>query len=321
MKTYATPAQYTWHPNQAEDRKQVEPSKANHTSGEETRNGTQITHRLTAWDRRLCASPKVGEGRGTKERVAANPQKTKIKPKKRTKEHQRQQTMVRSEGTTRGSLFGVGQQTPPETHQEDNPKPTSSQTGLPWALRDKLETLSGFDLSAVRVHYQSQKPAQLNAYSYSTGNEIYVGPGREKDIPQEAWHYVQKLQKRVPKETEVKGQAVNADPALEKEAEERRLGVVSNSRMNLKLRAGWGGKTNALQRMFSLPTQTIQRKEFLRPWRSWYDPWEERDALNIPTLRAKDIDSKEHREQAAHIPLLRAWYKDWDQAIDYIVVE
>jgi hypothetical protein len=43
---------------------------------------------------------------------------------------------------------------------------------VPLLLRQVAEYLSGEDLSDVRVHYQSNKPAMLGAAAYAQGNDI-----------------------------------------------------------------------------------------------------------------------------------------------------
>lgn len=43
-----------------------------------------------------------------------------------------------------------------------------------------MEAMSGMDLSEVRVHRNSGKPAQLSALAYAQGNEIHLGPGQEE---------------------------------------------------------------------------------------------------------------------------------------------
>ena len=93
---------------------------------------------------------------------------------------------------------------------------------LPVSLRKGLEQLSGVDLSGVRVHRNSSKPAQLNALAYTQGRDIYVAPGQEKYLPHEGWHVVQQLQGRVRPTGYLKGVPVNDDAALEQEAD--RLG-------------------------------------------------------------------------------------------------
>ena len=54
-----------------------------------------------------------------------------------------------------------------------------NDTGLPDNLKSGIEALSGISMDEVRVHYNSPKPAQLNAHAYAQGNDIHVGSGRE----------------------------------------------------------------------------------------------------------------------------------------------
>lgn len=49
----------------------------------------------------------------------------------------------------------------------------------------------------VKVNYNSDKPAQLQAHAYAQGNEIHIAPGQEKHLPHEAWHVAQQKQGRV----------------------------------------------------------------------------------------------------------------------------
>lgn len=76
--------------------------------------------------------------------------------------------------------------------------------GLPADLSAGIESLSGMDMSHVRVHRNSSKPAQLNAHAYAQGAEIHVAPGQDKHIPHEAWHVVQQAQGRVRATTQMK---------------------------------------------------------------------------------------------------------------------
>jgi hypothetical protein len=73
-----------------------------------------------------------------------------------------------------------------------------NRTGMPDALKSGIEALSGIDLSAVQVHRDSDKPAQLNALAYAQGRDIHLAPGQEQHLPHEAWHVVQQAQGRVP---------------------------------------------------------------------------------------------------------------------------
>ncbi|OKS86503.1 hypothetical protein RG47T_1959 [Mucilaginibacter polytrichastri] len=95
-----------------------------------------------------------------------------------------------------------------------------NNTGMPDTLKSGLESMSGFDLSDVKVHHNSDKPAQLNAHAYAQGSEIHLAPGQEKHLPHEAWHVVQQRQGRVQPTMQMKqGVPVNDDPGLEKEAD------------------------------------------------------------------------------------------------------
>ena len=74
-------------------------------------------------------------------------------------------------------------------------------------------------LDNVKVHYNSSRPAQLNALAYARGNEIHLAPGQEKHLPHEAWHVVQQAQGRVKPTMQMKGAAINDDAGLEREAD------------------------------------------------------------------------------------------------------
>ena len=92
-------------------------------------------------------------------------------------------------------------------------------TGLPDALKTGVESLSGMSLDAVKVHYNSAQPAQLNALAYAQGRDIHLAPGQEKHLPHEAWHVVQQAQGRVRPTSHLTGAVpVNDDAALENEA-------------------------------------------------------------------------------------------------------
>lgn len=95
----------------------------------------------------------------------------------------------------------------------------ANPTGMPAGLRAGLEALSGSDLSGVRVHYNSSKPAQVNALAYTQGQDIHVSPGQEKHLPHEGWHAVQQMQGRVKPTRQAKGVSINDDKELEREAD------------------------------------------------------------------------------------------------------
>ncbi len=98
--------------------------------------------------------------------------------------------------------------------------PGSNNTGLPTQLKTGIESLSGMSMDHVKVHYNSDKPAQLNAHAYAQGSEIHVAPGQEQHLPHEAWHVVQQAQGRVQPTMQMKaGVPVNDDEGLEREAD------------------------------------------------------------------------------------------------------
>jgi len=90
---------------------------------------------------------------------------------------------------------------------------------MPRPLKEGLEQLSGMELSGVRVHNNSSKPAQLNALAYTQGKDIHVGPGQEKYLSHEGWHVVQQMQGRVRPTMHAKGVSINDDSGLEREAD------------------------------------------------------------------------------------------------------
>ena len=95
-----------------------------------------------------------------------------------------------------------------------------NKTGLPDDLKTGMENLSGISLDDVKVHYNSDKPAQIQAHAYAQGTDIYLAPGQEKHLPHEAWHVVQQKQGRVKPTLQIKGKVnVNDDASLEKEAD------------------------------------------------------------------------------------------------------
>ncbi|VXB09218.1 conserved hypothetical protein [Flavobacterium sp. 9AF] len=96
----------------------------------------------------------------------------------------------------------------------------ANNTGLPDNLKSGIENLSGHSMDDVKVHYNSDKPAQLNAHAYAQGTDIHIASGQEKHLPHEAWHVVQQKQGRVKPTMQMKGKVnVNDDKGLEKEAD------------------------------------------------------------------------------------------------------
>jgi hypothetical protein len=133
------------------------------------------------------------------------------KKKKRTG-----QMKSKDEATVTPRQFKVADGVTPAQLEE---APSPNRTGLPDQLKAGVESLSGVSLDSVKVHYNSPKPAQLNALAYAQGTDIHVASGQEKHLPHETWHVVQQHQGRVRPTTQAKGVAINDDSGLEKEAD------------------------------------------------------------------------------------------------------
>ena len=102
-----------------------------------------------------------------------------------------------------------------------------NNTGLPDNLKAGVESLSGFSMDDVKVHYNSSQPATVQALAYTQGTDIHVAPGQEMHLPHEAWHVAQQLAGRVEPATEVGGMPVNDNIDLEHEADV--MGARANS--------------------------------------------------------------------------------------------
>jgi len=106
----------------------------------------------------------------------------------------------------------IPEEEPLQTKKENN-------TGMPDNLKAGVENLSAIDMSDVRVHYNSSKPADVGALAYTQGANIHVAPGQERHLPHEAWHVVQQKQGRVRPTMQMKGTLVNDDLEFESEAD------------------------------------------------------------------------------------------------------
>ena len=105
------------------------------------------------------------------------------------------------------------------TVQRASLPPRPNNTGMPDNLKSGIESLSGFSMDDVRVHYNSSKPATVQALAYTQGTDIHVAPGQEKHLPHEAWHVAQQMAGRVSPTTNINGMPVNDNAALEHEAD------------------------------------------------------------------------------------------------------
>lgn len=99
---------------------------------------------------------------------------------------------------------------------------TENTTGIPDSLKQRVEKRSGVSLDGVKVHYHSPQPAAVQAYAYTQGNQVYLGPGQERHLAHELGHVVQQAQGRVRATGSVAGQPLNDEASLEREADSYR---------------------------------------------------------------------------------------------------
>lgn len=94
-----------------------------------------------------------------------------------------------------------------------------NQTGIPTQMKQQYEQLSHFSFDDVRVHYNSDKPAQIQALAYTQGSHVYIGPGQEQHLGHELGHVVQQKQGLVRPTTVVAGLPLNDNRQLESQAD------------------------------------------------------------------------------------------------------
>jgi hypothetical protein len=122
-------------------------------------------------------------------------------------------------------------------------------TGIPDVTKQRFENLSGLSFDDVRVHYNSSKPAQLQALAYTQGNQVYVAPGQERHLPHELGHVVQQKQGRVRPTFTVGSTQISDAPQLEEEADSWNKDTpVTHSGGNEKV-----GRTIQMLRMLGTP--------------------------------------------------------------------
>ncbi len=131
----------------------------------------------------------------------------------------------------------------------------SNNTGLPDNIKSGVENLSGYSMDDVKVHYNSSKPAAIQAKAYAQGTDIHVGPGNEQHLPHEAWHVVQQKQGRVQPTVQAKGLPVNDDQGLEKEAD-----VMGDKAVQMKCNPCTIGQSTTEANSTDLTNQPIQNK-------------------------------------------------------------
>jgi Domain of unknown function (DUF4157) len=129
------------------------------------------------------------------------------------------QEIPEEEEPLQGMFENSGQEACPSCYSHSIHQEKENRTGMPDELKAGVENLSGIDMSDVRVHYNSDKPAEVGALAYTQGTDIHVAPGQERHLPHEAWHVVQQAEGRVKPTIQTKGEVkINDDAGLEDEA-------------------------------------------------------------------------------------------------------
>ena len=141
--------------------------------------------------------------------------------------------------------------------------PRPNNTGMPDNLKSGIESLSGFSMDDVRVHYNSSRPATVRALAYTQGTDIHVAPGQEKHLPHEAWHVAQQMAGRVSPTTNINGMPVNDNTALEHEADVMGEKAVDHRYENESIKKQTISKNNLQRRALVL--------QLLDSWEKVYD--------------------------------------------------
>ena len=169
------------------------------------------------------------------------------------------------------NIGGGGDPTP-----NDNPiQKKENKTGLPDKLKAGMENNSGMPLDDVKVHRNSEKPAQLQAHAYAQGTDIHLGPGQEKHLPHELGHVVQQKQGIVKPTTQQNGAAINDDKGLEKNADT--LGAKA-LQPTAQLKAKDTGSNNSISNL----SQVIQQ------WQM-----EDKEKMNNTSIQRKVVQRNE----------------------------
>ena len=168
--------------------------------------------------------------------------------------------------------------------------PRPNNTGMPDNLKAGIESLSGFSMDDVRVHYNSSKPATVQALAYTQGTDIHVAPGQEKHLPHEVWHVAQQMAGRVSPTTNINGMPVNDNAALEHEADvmgEKALQCKTIENLNY-------GKDNVLKSIVQRITGKKTKKE---------EEKEEDDEVSQPSITPFSPITLHLTNNASDLPL------------------
>ncbi len=104
---------------------------------------------------------------------------------------------------------------------------TGSGESMTKPVRSKMENSFGTSFGDVKIHQNSMQAKAVGALAYTQGNQIHFAPGQYNPqslsgqalLGHELTHVVQQRAGRVPVPAQSKGAPINADPALEYEAD------------------------------------------------------------------------------------------------------
>jgi hypothetical protein len=142
-----------------------------------------------------------------------------------------------------------------------------NNTGMPDSLKTGIENLSGIAMDDVKVHYNSTKPAEVQALAYAQGSDIYVAPGQESSLPHEAWHVVQQKKGEVKTGARIGGYNVSIDPKLEEEADI--MGVEASHFISVESRLPTASQSEQSRQLLGQPINTSQHNSFGVPVRQF----------------------------------------------------
>ncbi len=124
----------------------------------------------------------------------------------------------------------------------------SAGSSMPGGVRAKMEKSFGTNFSDVSIHTDSVQAKSIGALAYTQGSNVNFAPGQYKPqsrsgqslLGHELTHVVQQRAGRVPVPQQSKGAPVNADPALEQEADH--LGAKAAQGLPVQVPGASGGR-------------------------------------------------------------------------------
>ena len=173
-----------------------------------------------------------------------------------------------------------------------NGSDSSSRGQLPEGVQNKMESTLGADFSGVNIRTNSSRAKNMGALAFTEGNNVHFAPGQYKPdsksgqelIGHELAHVVQQRKGQVKPTTQVAGNPVNDDPALEKSADELgRKAASADGKAEVSPRVEHVSAKGPVQAKFVKP---IQQKK-----RNPESEEEQEVSENETTHLAQDFDS------------------------------